>query len=75
MADRTLDARALDCPLPVLETLKAMDTMAPGETLEVLTTDPASSLDLEAFCRMAGHALIEHEARDGVHRFVLRHSG
>lgn len=75
MADRTLDARELDCPQPVIETRKAMQDMAPGQTLEVLTTDPASELDFEAFCRMAGHALVEHDERDGVFRFVLRHGG
>lgn len=75
MADRHLDARELDCPLPIIETRRAMDSMAPGETLEVLTTDPASELDFEAYCRMTGHALLEHRERDGVFHFLLRHSG
>ncbi|MEJ8568700.1 sulfurtransferase TusA family protein [Elongatibacter sediminis] len=73
--DRRLDARDLDCPQPVIETRKAMRDLQAGQVLEVLSTDPASELDFEAYCRMAGHALIEFEERDGVFRFLLRHSG
>ncbi len=75
MADRSLDARTLDCPQPVIETRKAMQELAPGQTLEVLTTDPASELDFEAYCRMTGHRLLEHEERDGVYRFLLQRAG
>lgn len=73
--DRTLDARDLLCPLPVIETRKAMRGLLPGQTLEVLTTDPSSELDFAAYCRVAGHTLVEHGERDGVFRFLLRHSG
>jgi tRNA 2-thiouridine synthesizing protein A len=75
MADRTLDARSLQCPLPIIEAQRTLQGMQPGQTLEVLTTVPGSELDFEAFCRMTGHALLEHDETSGVYRFLLRHSG
>lgn len=75
MSDRTLDARALDCPLPVIEARRALEAMQPGQTLEVLTTVPDSDLDFEAMCRMDGHTLLQREHGEGVYRFVLRRSG
>ena len=75
MSDRTLDARDLDCPLPIIEARRALGAMQPGETLEVLTTVPDSDLDFEAMCRMDGHTLVQREHGAGVYRFVLRRSG
>jgi tRNA 2-thiouridine synthesizing protein A len=75
MSDRTLDARALDCPLPVVEARRALESMQPGQTLEVLTTVPDSDLDFEAMCRIDGHKLLQREHGEGVYRFVLRRSG
>lgn len=72
MAHRTLDARTLDCPLPVVEARRALQRMQPGQTLEVLTAVPGSELDFEAFCRMSGHEMLECGEQDGVYRFVLR---
>ncbi len=60
-ADHTLDARGLQCPLPVLKARKALLAMAPGERLEVLATDPIAAIDLPNFCREAGHHFIGKE--------------
>lgn len=73
MADKFLDAKGLSCPLPILKSKKALQDIAPGETLEVLATDPGSVADFAAFCRMTGHVLIESEAVDGTFRFIIRH--
>ena len=75
MADQLLDARGLNCPLPILKARKALDGMPPGGTLEICATDPGSVEDFQAFARMTGNELLEHEETDGVYRFVLRKSG
>lgn len=71
MADQTLDAKGLNCPLPILNAKKALKTMDNGQTLEVLATDPGSIKDFEAFCRTTGNKMVE-QAQDGsVFRFVI----
>lgn len=72
MADKTLDTRGLNCPLPLIETRKMLKDVPVGGTLEVLATDPASELDFEVFCLRSGHELLEQGVQDGVYRFVLR---
>lgn len=66
-----VDACGLKCPLPILRTKKALATLAGGERVEVLTTDPTSVRDFEAFCRQAGHALVEWQEAEGRFCFVL----
>lgn len=46
--------------------------IAPGETLLVLSTDPASTRDIPKFCNFLGHPLLEHEEAGGEYRFLLR---
>jgi tRNA 2-thiouridine synthesizing protein A len=73
MADKTLDARNLNCPIPILKTKRAMDSIAIGGTLEVFATDPGSPDDFVAFAESTGNSLIEQSLDDnGVFRFVLR---
>ncbi|WP_363348314.1 sulfurtransferase TusA family protein [Methylocystis echinoides] len=72
MTDRTLDARGLNCPLPILRTKKALKEIAVGETLEVLATDPGSMADFAAFARQTGDELVSAEELDGHFRYVLR---
>jgi len=67
--DRTLDASGLICPLPVLKARKILIGMAPGEVLEVVTTDPMSVVDMPVFCAQAGHTIIREEKQD--RRFVF----
>lgn len=74
MADKLLDTQGLACPLPVLKTKKALRDMKVGSTLEVLSTDPGSALDFEAFCTATGHTLLTSEHKDGVYRFVIQHN-
>ncbi len=75
MADQTLDAKGLNCPLPILRAKKALQTLAPGGTLEVLATDPGSVKDFQAFCRTTGNELVESSTEGNVYRFILRRAG
>ena len=72
MADHLLDTKGLNCPLPILKAKKALKPIAPGETLEILSTDPGSVADFAAFCRATGNELLEQDEDGGVYRFVLR---
>jgi tRNA 2-thiouridine synthesizing protein A len=72
MADHTLDAKGLNCPLPILKARKALKDVAAGETLEILSTDPGSVADFEAFCRQTGNQLLESSTEDSVYRFLIR---
>ncbi len=59
MADKTLDAKGLNCPLPILRAKKTLNDVPAGGILEVLATDPGSVADFEAFCRTTGNQLME----------------
>lgn len=67
-----VDARGLSCPMPIVRTAQAIKTLAPGELLEVLATDPGSVKDLAAWSRTTGNQLLEQTTDGGVYRFVLR---
>ena len=72
MADQTLDAKGLNCPLPILKAKKALTAMPAGATLEILATDPGAVKDFAAFCRTTGHELVEQSIDGNVYRFVLK---
>ena len=72
MADQTLDAKGLNCPLPILRAKKALTAMPTGATLEVLATDPGAVKDFQAFSRTTGHELLESTTEGNVFRFVLK---
>jgi tRNA 2-thiouridine synthesizing protein A len=74
MADHTLDTKGLNCPLPILKARKALKEVPPGGTLEVLSTDPGSVADFQAFCRQTGNELLESSNDDSVYRFLIKHS-
>jgi len=64
-----LDARGLNCPLPILRTRKAINQLASGQILEVTATDPGSVKDMASFCDQTGNQLVaSNEAED---RFVF----
>lgn len=69
---QTLDARGLNCPLPILRTKKAIATLASGDALEVVATDPGSMKDLDAFCKQTGHTMLSSEQVAGEFRFTIR---
>ena len=57
--DSEVDARGLNCPLPILKAKKALADMASGELLRVVATDPGSARDFQAFARQTGNELVE----------------
>lgn len=72
IAAQQLDCRGMFCPLPALETRKALADLAPGAVLEVTCTDPASEIDLRALCDETGDELVDLECRNGLYRFWIR---
>ena len=73
-ATQSLDARGLNCPLPILRTKKALTAMSPGETLAILSTDPGSVKDMQAFCKQTGHELVATNSNQGEFEFFIRKS-
>ena len=71
-ADREVDARGLNCPLPILRTKKALNDMASGQVLRVLATDPGSVRDFEAFAKQTGNQLLQFAEQDGVFSFLVK---
>ena len=72
MADQILDAKGLNCPLPILRAKKALKDVTTGGTLEVLATDPGAVKDFEAFCRTTGNELLELKADGKIFSFVIK---
>jgi TusA-related sulfurtransferase len=56
-----LDTRGLNCPLPILKAKKALADMASGDLLRVVSTDPGSLRDFQAFARQTGNELVEQQ--------------
>ncbi len=74
MADITLDAKGLNCPLPILKAKKALKDVSSGGTLEILSTDPGSVADFDSFCKTTGHELLESGEDAGAYRFLIKKS-
>ena len=74
MADVLLDAKGLNCPLPILKARKALNDLAKGGSLEVHATDPGSVKDFEAFCRQTGNELVSSTRDENVFKFVIKRS-
>lgn len=70
--DREIDARGLNCPLPILRTKKTLADMQSGQTLRVLATDPGSVPDFNTFARNTGHQLLESQQVGGEFIYVLK---
>ena len=69
-----LDARGLMCPLPVLRAKKAVSGLNSGQVLELLSSDPGSSRDLDAFCKQTGNEYLSCDERDGMFVIQIRKS-
>ncbi len=70
--DEHLDAKGLNCPLPILKTKVLLHRMAPEQVLLVEATDPHSRVDFEAYCARTGHEIINFEEKDDVFKFFIR---
>ena len=70
--DKELDARGLNCPLPILKAKKALTDMSSGQVLRIVATDPGSVKDFEAFARQTGNPLLSQAATTSEFTFFLR---
>jgi tRNA 2-thiouridine synthesizing protein A len=71
--DKEVDARGLNCPLPILRAKKALADMETGTILRVLATDPGSVKDFQAFARQTGNDLVgQGETPDKAFEFYLK---
>jgi tRNA 2-thiouridine synthesizing protein A len=72
MADHTLDAKGMNCPLPILKARNALKEVPDGGTLEIFATDPGAVADFQAFCRQTGNELVEHSDDGKVYHFLIK---
>lgn len=72
MADVTVDARGLQCPMPVIKLSQAIMAASSGQTIELISTDRGSCSDVPAWAADMGHELEEEFEADGEFHFLLR---
>lgn len=70
-----LDARGLQCPMPLLKAKQALNRMVCGDKLRVLATDPGSVRDFQVFCQQSGNVLEEQRTDNGVHIHLICKAG
>jgi tRNA 2-thiouridine synthesizing protein A len=70
--DKELDARNLNCPLPILRCKKGLSEIGATQVLKVTATDPGSVKDFQAFCKQTGHELLEQYDDEGVFTFYIK---
>jgi len=69
---KTVDAKGLKCPMPVLLAARGIKTMSPGEVMVLEATDGGSRSDIPSWARDTGNELVESSSENGVHRYVIR---
>jgi TusA-related sulfurtransferase len=69
---RSIDARGMPCPGPLMSLIGAIREADVGDVLEVLSSDEGSRTDIPAWLRKAGHDMVEVVEEDGFVRFVVR---
>ena len=72
VADKTLDAQGLKCPMPVVKTSKEIKGLEVGNILEVLATDPGSIADITAWAKSTGNDLLKVERDGRIFKFYIR---
>jgi len=70
--DKELDARGLNCPLPILRTKKALTDMITGQVLKIMATDPGSVKDFQAFSKQTGNELLSSDTADKEFIFFMK---
>lgn len=71
-ADKTLDAKGLACPMPIVKTRTEMKEMDSGQVLEIQATDKGAKADLTAWARSGGHELLDSQQDGDVLKFWIR---
>lgn len=72
--DSEVNTAGLNCPVPILRTRQALNTLSSGEVVKVLSTDPGAVKDFQAFCRQSGHTLLAQEQQAGAYVFYIQHT-
>ncbi len=72
--DAELDAKGLNCPLPILRAKKAIAELSAGQVLKIVATDPGSVKDFEAFCKQTGNELLSSAEAGGAFEFMIKKS-
>ncbi len=72
IADSILDAKGLSCPLPLLKTKQAIESLGSGQVLEVHGTDQGSKHDIPGWCERTGHIFLGHIDEDNFIRFFIK---
>jgi TusA-related sulfurtransferase len=70
--EKTLDAKGLKCPMPVVKTSKEIKSISVGSVLEVLATDPGSMADITAWTKSTGNELLKADKEDSIFKFYIR---
>lgn len=70
--DKEVDARNLNCPLPILRCKKGLSDMQAGQTLKIMATDPGSVKDFAAFCKQTGHEQLQLDEEESVFTFYIK---
>ncbi len=70
--DKELDARGLNCPLPILKAKKALGDLKSGQVLKIVATDPGAVKDFTAFAKQTGNELLSHSQTDKEYTFFLK---
>ncbi len=70
--DKELDARGLNCPLPILRAKKALNDMRSGQVLKIVATDPGAVKDFQAFCKQTGNELLSHSEAQKEFLFYMK---
>lgn len=70
--DKELDARGLNCPLPILRTKKSLTEMMSGQVLKIIATDPGATKDFQAFAKQTGNALLSADEAGKVYTFFMQ---
>jgi tRNA 2-thiouridine synthesizing protein A len=70
--DQTLDCSGMACPMPILKTKKAVDSLQVGQVLKMIATDPGSTADMNAWTQKTGHQLVASEQEGGKFVFYIK---
>ena len=70
--DKDLDARGLNCPLPILRAKKALNEMQSGQVLRIVSTDAGSVKDFQSFCKQTGNDLLSQTEANKEYTFFLK---
>jgi len=72
---KSMDTSGKCCPMPIVETNKAIKSLQTGDVLEIIATDPGTQTDIPSWCDRTGNELIETQTGQGQYRYLIRKNG